>query len=108
MIPALLALPSKVLTAASISAAVRSGSLILAIVGSVGFGFIYACFARIDEVVIAKGELQALGAERPIRSPISGIVESFKKIGDPVISSPIINNGNLYILTKNSRILGFN
>ena len=43
-----------------------------------------------------------------VSSPISGKVESFKKIGDPVISSPIINNGNLYILTKNSRILGFN
>ena len=34
MIPALLALPSKVLTAASTSAAVRSGSLILAISSS--------------------------------------------------------------------------
>ena len=49
-------------------------SLIWAIIGSFSFGFIYACIARMDEVVIAKGELQALGAERPIRAPISGIV----------------------------------
>ena len=59
--------------------------LIWAIVGSFSFGFIYACFARMDEVVIAKGELQALGAERPIRAPISGIVdEIFIKEGDSV------------------------
>lgn len=43
-----------------------------------------------------------------ISSPVSGKVEFFRKIGDPVISSPIINDGKLYILTKNSRILGFN
>ena len=49
-------------------------ALILAMAGSFGFGLIFACFARIDEVVIARGELQALGAERPIKSPISGII----------------------------------
>ena len=38
------------------------------------FWIIFACFARIDEVVIARGELQAIGAERPIKSPISGII----------------------------------
>ena len=43
-----------------------------------------------------------------VSSPVSGKVEYVRKIGDPVISSPIINNGKLYILTKNSRILGFN
>ena len=43
-----------------------------------------------------------------ISSPVSGKVETFKKIGDPVISAPIITDGKLYILTKNSRILGFN
>ena len=43
-----------------------------------------------------------------VSSPVSGKVEYFKKIGDPVTSAPIINNGKLYILTKNSRILGFN
>ena len=37
-----------------------------------------------------------------------GKVEYFKKIGDAIISSPIINNDSLYILTEKSRILGFN
>ena len=37
-----------------------------AIVGCIGFGFIYAVVARIDEVVIARGELKGMGAERPI------------------------------------------
>ena len=43
-----------------------------------------------------------------ISSAISGKVESFKKIGDQITSAPIINNGKLYILTENSRIIGFN
>ena len=43
-----------------------------------------------------------------ISSPITGKVEYFKKIGDPIVSSPIISNGKLYILTQNSLILGFN
>ena len=42
-----------------------------------------------------------------VSSPVSGKVEYFKKIGDHVTSAPIINNGKLYILTKNSRIYGF-
>ena len=42
-----------------------------------------------------------------VSSPVSGKVEYFKKIGDPVTSAPIINDGKLYILTKNSRIYGF-
>ena len=44
------------------------------IAGSFGFGLIFSCISRIDEVVIARGELQAIGAERPIKSPISGII----------------------------------
>ena len=49
-------------------------ALVWSIAGSFGFGLIFACFARIDEVVIARGELQAIGAERPIKAPISGII----------------------------------
>ena len=48
--------------------------LLLAISGSILFGFIYACIARIDEVVMAKGELQAFGAERPIKANISPMI----------------------------------
>ena len=43
-----------------------------------------------------------------ISSASSGKVESFRKIGDPIISSPIIYDGSLYILTEDSRIIGFN
>ena len=43
-----------------------------------------------------------------VSSAFSGKVEYFKKIGDPLTSAPIINNGKLYILTDNSRIIGFN
>ena len=43
-----------------------------------------------------------------VSSAHSGKVENFKKIGDPITSSPIINNGKLFIYTENSRILGFN
>ena len=42
-----------------------------------------------------------------VSSPVSGKVEYFKKIGDPVTSTPIINNGKLYILSRNSSIYGF-
>ena len=48
--------------------------LILSIIGSVGFGIVYACIARIDEVIIARGELQALGSEKLIKAPITGVV----------------------------------
>ena len=41
-----------------------------------------------------------------ISSGISGKVESFKNIGDFISSSPIINNGKLYILTQKSKIFG--
>ena len=43
-----------------------------------------------------------------VSSSTSGKVENFKKIGDPITSLPIINNGKLFIYTENSRILGFN
>ena len=77
-------------------------SLIWAIIGSFSFGFIYACIARMDEVVIAKGELQALGAERPIRAPISGIVsEIYIKEGDSVDkNSKLLKFDNNVLLAK--------
>ena len=43
-----------------------------------------------------------------VSSASSGKVESFKKIGHPVTSSPIISDGKLFIYTESSRILGFN
>tara|TARA_Y100000590_G_C15718185_1_gene1012613 strand:- start:561 stop:1910 length:1350 start_codon:yes stop_codon:yes gene_type:complete len=43
-----------------------------------------------------------------VSSASSGKTEKFKKIGDRITSSPIINNGKLFIYTENSRIFGFN
>tara|TARA_B100000029_G_scaffold452931_1_gene478418 strand:- start:453 stop:1802 length:1350 start_codon:yes stop_codon:yes gene_type:complete len=43
-----------------------------------------------------------------VSSAETGKVENFKKIGDPMTSAPIINNGKLYILTNNSKIIGLN
>ena len=43
-----------------------------------------------------------------VSSAISGKVENFIKVGDPITSVPVINNGKLFIYTENSRILGFN
>lgn len=43
-----------------------------------------------------------------VSSASTGKVESFKKIANAITSSPIINNGKLFIYTEDSRILGFN
>ena len=51
-------------------APVWSKALAWTIIATASFGFVFAVFARIDEVVLAEGELQPLGAERP-RGPES-------------------------------------
>ena len=43
-----------------------------------------------------------------VSSASTGKVESVKKIGDPITSPPIINDGKLFILTEDSKIIGFN
>lgn len=50
-------------------------SLILSIISTLSFAIIFAFIAKIDEVVNARGEIQALGAERPIKAKISGIID---------------------------------
>ena len=73
--------------------------LLLAISGSVLFGFIYACIARIDEVVMAKGELQSFGAVRTIRANISGLISEISvKEGD------VVSKGQL-LLKFDTRVL---
>ena len=46
---------------------VWSRALAWTIIGTASFGFILSVFAKIDEVVLASGELQPLGAERPVK-----------------------------------------
>ena len=45
------------------------------IIGTFGLSFIFACFARIDEVVITRGELQPYGSLRPIKMPFAAKVD---------------------------------
>ena len=64
---------------------------------------------KITSFIMGSGKLYSvtLSGHLIVSSAISGKVEYFKKIGDPITSYPIINNGKLYILTENSKIIGF-
>ena len=61
-----------------------------------GFGvplaFVFACFAKIDEVVVAPGELQPIGAERPLKAPFAGMVKEIvvKEGQDVIAGQPLI------------------
>ena len=65
---------------------------------------------RITGFVMGSGKIYSTteNGHLIISSPSTGKADNFIKLGDPIISSPIISNGKLYVLTKNSRILGFN
>ena len=65
---------------------------------------------KISGFIMGSGKIYSvtLNGYLIVSSVKSGKAEYFKKIGDPIISSPIINNGKLYILTENSRIIGLN
>ena len=51
-----------------------SKAVVWTIIGTASFGFIFAVSAKIDEVIIATGDLQPLGDSRPIMSPAPGVV----------------------------------
>ena len=65
---------------------------------------------RITGYIMGSGKIYSTTANGflIVSSATSGKAEYFTKIGDPITSSPVINEGNLYILTKNSRIIGYN
>lgn len=52
-----------------------SQAVVWTIIGTASLGFVYAAAAKIDEVVVANGTLQAIGAARPIMSPAAGVVD---------------------------------
>ena len=64
----------------------------------------------ISGFILGSGKIYAttLNGYLVVCSASSGKIEYFKKIGEVITSSPIINNGSLYILTAESRIWGFN
>ena len=65
---------------------------------------------QITGFIMGSGKIYAttLNGYLIVCSAVSGNIEYFKKIGDQIIAAPIINDGSLYVLTENSRILGFN
>ena len=68
-------------------APVWSRALAWTIISTASFGFIFAVFAKIDEVVLAPGELQPLGAERPVKAPFAGVIKDIVvKEGQKVIA----------------------
>lgn len=52
-----------------------SKALAWTIISTASLGFIFAVFAKIDEVVLAPGEFQPLGAERPVKAPFAGVIK---------------------------------
>jgi len=65
---------------------------------------------QITGFIMGSGKIYAttLNGYLIVCSAVSGNIEYFKKIGNQITAAPIINDGSLYILTENSRILGFN
>ena len=65
---------------------------------------------QITGFIMGSGKIYAttLNGYLIVCSAVSGNIDYFKKIGDQITSAPIINDGSLYILTENSRILGYN
>lgn len=71
---------------------VWSKAVVWTIIGAASLGFAYAILAKIDEVVVANGTLQAIGAARPIMSPVPGVVDQIivregqsVREGDPLL-----------------------
>ena len=64
----------------------------------------------ISGFILGSGKIYAttLNGYLIVCSASSGKIEYFKKIGEVIASSPIINDGSLYILTAEPRIWGFN
>ena len=65
---------------------------------------------KVTGYIMGSGKLFAVTSNGYLitNSAISGKAETFRKIGDPITVPPVISNGNLYILTENSKIIGFN
>ncbi len=65
---------------------------------------------EISGFIMGSGKIYSvtLNGNLIISNASTGKVESSKKIGDIINSSPIISSGKLYILTENSKIIGYN
>jgi HlyD family secretion protein len=62
-----------------------SRAVVWALVGTASFAFLFALFAKIDEVVVAQGDLEPSGAVKPIKALQAAVVEEiFVKEGQLV------------------------
>jgi outer membrane protein assembly factor BamB len=66
--------------------------------------------AKIVGFILGSGKIYALSSNGYliVSSALSGKVEYSKKVAKSISAPPIVSNGSLYILTEDSRILGFN
>ena len=91
---------------------VWSQAVVWTIIGTASLGFIYAAAAKIDEVVVATGSLQAIGASRPIMSPSAGVVSQIYakegqsvKAGEPLLRfDPEVNQNRKVTLEEQIRL----
>ncbi|QNG27109.1 HlyD family efflux transporter periplasmic adaptor subunit [Synechococcus sp. HK01-R] len=86
--------------------------MVWSIIGTASLGFVYAAFAKIDEVVVANGTLQAIGASRPIMSPAPGVVDEIYvkegqsvRAGEPLLKfDPEVNETRQAALLEQLRL----
>ena len=89
-----------------------SQAVVWTIIGTASLGFVYAAAAKIDEVVVATGSLQAIGASRPIMSPSAGVVSQIYakegqsvKAGEPLLRfDPEVNQNRKKTLEDQIRL----
>ena len=66
-------------------------SVTWALIGTSSFAFIWLCFAKTDEVVVAIGKLEPKGDVKEIQIPIGGVIEEILvESGDRVIKNQIL------------------
>ena len=87
-------------------APVWSKALVWTIIGSASFGFVFASLAKIDEVVVAPGQLQPIGAERPLKIAFPGVVkEILVKEGQRVTAGQVLIRMDEEVSKKRSETL---
>lgn len=69
-----------------------SRAILWIIIGTIILSVVWACFARMDEVIHAKGKLEPRGSVQDVQSPVGGVVEevmvkegSAVTVGQPLI-----------------------
>jgi len=93
-------------------APVWSQAVVWTIIGTASLGFVFAVSTKIDEVVVALGDLQPLGDSRPIMSPAPGVVSQIfvqegqtVSVGTPLLSfDPDINEKRKSTLEEQIRL----